>query len=123
MQNMILLLFINIFISLLIYLLFHRVAYKNIYKNLQQSNRYKYGFYECGFRVRHDYMPNFSINMYVICVLAILYDIECIFIFLFAFSIDIMCILDIILFCFYLFLFVVGFFFELTTKNTEWGFY
>lgn len=121
--NVIILILLNLFIALLIYLLFHRVAFKNVYKNAQQSNRHKYGFYECGFRTRHEYTPNYSINAYIICALAILYDVECIFLILFFFNMHIMCLLDIVLVLFYVCLFLVGFYFEYTTRNTEWGFY
>lgn len=119
-SNVIIIILINLFISLLIYLIFHKIAFKNVFKGLKQYNQYKNGFYECGFRSRFTYKHTYTINMYVICSLAILYDIESIFLLIFFVNLQYLCILDIILILIYLLTFILGFYFELSLKNTEW---
>jgi NADH:ubiquinone oxidoreductase subunit 3 (subunit A) len=105
------------FLGLVTYLIFHKIAFKNIFKKNKKNTRESYGFYECGFRPRYEYSSKFDLNTYVICALAILYDIECVFLMVFFVNLHILSIIDIVLIIFYLSCFLVGFYFELSTKS------
>jgi NADH:ubiquinone oxidoreductase subunit 3 (subunit A) len=97
---------------------FHNIAYKNIFKRFKQYKRQRYGFYECGFRPKHEVSIEMSIHSYVICALVILYDVEGLFLMLFLINMDTMCILDISMIMLYLLLLFVGFSFELFVGST-----
>lgn len=109
-----------LFLTMLIYLLFHRIAFKNVFKSLKSANRQKYGFYECGFRPRHEYTATFEINTYTIIAIAILYDIECIYLIILLSGVQYLCILDIVIALVYISTFIIGFYFERAVRNTEW---
>nr|ADN85868.1 NADH-ubiquinone oxidoreductase subunit 3 [Nyctotherus ovalis] len=111
---------VTCFLALLIYLLFHNVAFKNVFKTLKQTQQQQHGFYECGYRTRTAIAGRYNINMYIICTIAILYNIECIFLIIFFSSVATLCLLDLILICIYLLFFVIGISFELRLKNTDW---
>jgi len=123
MSNIKVIILVCAFISLIIYLIFHRIAFKNIFKGLKQSRYQRYGFYECGFRQRHEYNVKLDINLYFNLAIFILYEVECIFIIIFFTNLHIMCTLDVILILFYIILFLIGIYFELSVRNTDWRYY
>lgn len=110
-------------ISLLVYIAFHNIAFKNLYKRFKQYGKQHYGFYECGFRARHDLTAVYSLNNYAICSLVILYDVECVFLVIFLVGFNFISTLELVVFCLYVLLFLFGVVFEVFTKNTEWHFY
>jgi len=118
-SNIKVIIFACVLIGIIIYLLFHKIAYKNIFSNLKQNKYQRYGFYECGFRQRHEYNIRTDINLYFNCALFILYEVECIFLIIFFTNLHILSVLDVILILFYIILFLVGIYFESTVKNTN----
>ena len=92
----------------LVVLVFNNIAYKNIFKNKYQQNRMKYGFYECGFKSRKHLMLEFPINAYLMCILTIIYNAECIFIILAILNIQLFSLTCLALLIYYMGLFFLG---------------
>lgn len=103
---------VNTIIALIIYLLFHNVAFKNIHKKLKGYNHRRYGFYECGFRTRSDLIAVHNVNMYIVMAIAILYDVECIYLLIIFTNIQYMCLIDLVLLLIYVGSILIGFYYE-----------
>lgn len=68
----------------------------------------KYGFYECGFKSRKHLMLGFPMNAYLMCILTIVYNAECLFIILIVLNLSLFSLINLILFLYYLILFFFG---------------
>ncbi len=110
-------------LAMLVYLIFHNIAYKNIFKRFKQYKRQRYGFYECGFRPKHEVSIEISLHSYIICALVILYDVEGLFLLIFLLNVEYMCLLDLLIILFYVILLFVGFYFDLISGSTRWQIY
>ena len=106
-------------VSFLIYFLFHNIAFKNFFKKFKQYKRQKFGFYECGFRPKHEVSLELTLYSYIVCSLVILYEIEGLFLILFLLNFNILCFFDVLFICIYIFLFILGFFIDLLCNSAR----
>lgn len=94
-----------------------------VLRSLKGSTRHKYGFYECGFRPKNEYSLKFNLHSFVICSMAILYDVESLYLILFMLNINLFSLVDFGLLFFYLSTFLIGFVLEFISGSSEWHFY
>ena len=107
----------------MVYLAFHNVAYKNIFKRFKQYKRQRYGFYECGFRPKHEASIEINLYVYVMIALVIVYDVEGVFLLFFAINFDTLCFCDCAVVLLYALALLAGLIMELLSSSTRWAFY
>lgn len=107
-----------LFLGVMLYLVFHNVAYKNLYKRFKQFKRQRYGFYECGFRPKHELSVELNLFVYVLLALVILYDVEGVFLLFFMTALDTLALNELILIALYLITLLLGLALELLYGST-----
>ena len=104
----------------MVYLLFHRVSFKKFFKNAASCRSIRYGFYECGFRQRHESIINFGLQNYVVVALSVLYDVEGVFFVIACQAIDAVSMLELSVLFLYLVIFGLGFLYEISSNGLTW---
>ncbi len=110
-------------LSLIVYVAFHNAAYRNVYKRFKQYRRQRYGFYECGFRPKHEVSAEISVFTYVMLALVVLYDVEGVFLLFFAACLDALSLGDILVVLLYVASFLCGLLLEVVYGSTSWQLY
>lgn len=94
---------------MLLFFVFHNIAFKNIFKRYKETTPNRFGFYECGLRMRKVGNVTFTLFFYNICIFTLLYELEgFLFIFLFL-NIAVLNYIDFILISFFILFFIFGF--------------
>ena len=108
---------------MVLFFVFHNIAFKNVFKRLKESTPNRFGFYECGLRMRKTGNITFTLFFYNICIFTLLYELEgFLFIFLLL-NISVVNLSDFILIASFVLFFIFGFIVDLKNHAFTWNFY